>query len=147
MTDLIQQLREHADSFNDDGACDNPGAHPDLYRDAANALEQLSTQANQPSPVPQVNPPGSLRDWFAGMYLQGAIAGNSLHDASIANNAYTWADRMMEARVTRDSESDLPDCFRRIEALVRDPHPGLSTWVESLQNQLQRIFELAGVDN
>lgn len=42
----------------------------------------------------------SLRDWFAGMALQGALAcpGNSGKFADFASDAYQYADAMLAAR-------------------------------------------------
>ena len=44
-----------------------------------------------------------LRDWFAGMAMQGLLADSSIHGthAEIANNAYGFADAMLKARETK----------------------------------------------
>jgi hypothetical protein len=38
---LSKQLREHADSFNGDGFFWNEGAHPELYRQAADEIDRV----------------------------------------------------------------------------------------------------------
>lgn len=39
--DIAAALREHADSFNHDHHDDNRGAYPNLYREAATAIDEL----------------------------------------------------------------------------------------------------------
>jgi hypothetical protein len=58
---------------------------------------------------PRGNAPGmELRDWFAGMIVQGTVAG--LHGysnlANMAIAAYSLADSMMDIRQLSDDEID-----------------------------------------
>lgn len=50
-------------------------------------------------PMP-TQPTIDLRDWFAGMAMQGLLADSSIHGthAEIANNAYGFADAMIKQR-------------------------------------------------
>lgn len=61
--------------------------------------EDTSGPAFPPYWDTKTHPSGmSLRDWFAGMALQGIItSGCRMYDAMV-NDAYTLADRMLEAR-------------------------------------------------
>lgn len=71
----------------------------------------LDTAPTMPAPAPiwkypistqpVISPPSiELRDWFAGLAMQGLLADSSIHGthAEIASNAYGFADAMLKAR-------------------------------------------------
>ena len=75
-----------------------------------NATKQQEYQARvdaQRSQHPAMFKDATLRDWFAGMALQGqltgaeiglAIASDAITAAEVAGSCYEWADAMLAAR-------------------------------------------------
>lgn len=46
--DVVEaELRKHADSFSDEVGRENPGAYPDLYRQAADVINRLSRELKE----------------------------------------------------------------------------------------------------
>lgn len=112
-------------------------------------LERINKESQHPKrdPVPQLQHPGSLRDYFAIMLVCGAVpqssALNPIH-RDMATMAYQWADRLMEARkpnttdgvgqrqrvadAIRESEKSIENA-RKILAInkskLQDVHPSI----------------------
>ena len=64
-------------------------AHPFIHKDPTSGLTRMEEGMD-------------LRDWFAGLALQGMFAvGGNVHDV-MAQRAYQVADLMMEARTRKD---------------------------------------------
>lgn len=71
----------------------------DKPEDGGPAFPLPNTQQHGDAVLFYGKPGMSLRDWFAGMALQGLLANmnNALHD-SWARDAYNMADAMLKAR-------------------------------------------------
>lgn len=67
----------------------------------------------------------SLRDWFAGMAMQGMLAGNACNTngdrGSYAIHAYAWADAMILMAEEPSIYHELLGVTLRSETIIGDP--------------------------